>query len=317
MDYNKISPVDLSAYMRDFPDHTQVVPAYQYRAMVADYFHGSEKVHGPQLPWSKTHGKIRFRPGEVTIWAGYNGSGKSLILGQVITHFMSIGEKACIASMEMKPEVTLARMCRQASMVNHPSEKFIDDFHEWLADKLWLYTQQNSVKHDRMVALARYCGVGVVSGGKKVPINHLVIDSLMKCGIGVDDYNTQKHFINDLCSIAKDTGVHIHLVCHMRKGDTEFKEGDKMDIKGASELSDQVDNVMIMWRNKGKEDEVAKSNPNAKVLEMADAILACRKQRNGEWEGKIALWYDKKSLQYVGFNNAPPIDFLRPKSEAA
>jgi hypothetical protein len=101
------------------------------------------------------------------------------------------------------------------------------------------------------------------------------------------------------------------------KGDSEFKEGDKMDIKGASELSDQVDNVFLLSRNKAKEDESVKANPNEKLVQMPDALLTCRKQRHGEWEGKIALWFDKKSMQYVAFDGARPIDFLRAYTDQA
>ena len=28
---------------------------------------------GDMLPWSKTHGNVRLRPGELSIWAGMNG----------------------------------------------------------------------------------------------------------------------------------------------------------------------------------------------------------------------------------------------------
>jgi twinkle protein len=315
--YDTIEPLDLTQYMREFDEQNQVVPAFMYAGQVKDYFHGNQHAQGSQMPWSKTHGKIRFREGEVSIWAGYNGSGKSMLLGQVMLGVMQQGETACIASMEMRPHLTVARMCRQSSGSNIPSEVFIDEFHEWLSGKLWMYVQQGTVKSPRMLALARYCGAGILSSGKKVKIRHLVIDSLMKCGIKTDDYNTQKDFVDGLTSIAKDTGVHIHLVCHMRKGDSEFREGDKMDIKGASELSDQVDNVFLLSRNKTKEDELVKPNPNEKIIKVADAFLSCRKQRHGEWEGKIALWFDKKSMQYVSFEGARPIDFLRSYTEAA
>lgn len=314
MTYQSINATDLTTYLREFPENTQVRPAYAYAEQVRDYFHGNNVDRGQSLPWSKTHGKISIRPAEVSLWAGFNGAGKSLITGQAL---MGFNEPACIASMEMQPHLTVARMCRQASGVNLPSQEFINDFHEWLSGRLWMYTQQNSVKADRVLGLARYCGTGVVSEGKKIRMKHLVIDSLMKVGIGTDDYAKQKEFVNDLCSIAKDTGMHIHLVCHMRKGETEFKEPDKMDIKGASELSDQVDNVFILWRNKAKEDELAKSNPNEKITSGADVFLACRKQRHGEFEGKIALWFDKRSMQYVGSEGGRPIDFMSQKSEAA
>jgi twinkle protein len=35
------------------------------------------------MPWSKAIGEFNFRPGEVTLYAGSNGGGKSLITGQI------------------------------------------------------------------------------------------------------------------------------------------------------------------------------------------------------------------------------------------
>ncbi|OGO94414.1 MAG: hypothetical protein A3F10_02720 [Coxiella sp. RIFCSPHIGHO2_12_FULL_42_15] len=60
-----------------------------------------------------------------------------------------------------------------------------------------------------------------------------------------------------------------------------------MDIKGTGSITDLADNVFTVWRNKNKEP----SEP--------DAILQCDKQRNGEWEGKISLWFDSVSLHYL------------------
>ena len=30
-----------------------------------------------------------------------------------------------------------------------------------------------------------------------------------------------------------------------------------------------------------------------------DTLLICDKQRNGEWEGTIGLWYERNSQQFV------------------
>ena len=43
---------------------------------------------GDKLPWPKTHDLFRFREGELTIWAGVNGNGKSLVMGQTALWLM-------------------------------------------------------------------------------------------------------------------------------------------------------------------------------------------------------------------------------------
>ncbi len=311
--YQPIFDVDLDAMDLGKEEAAKLVPAFALQDVVIDYFYGESSTAGIHLPWSKTHANLRLRPGEVSIWAGVNGHGKSLLLNQIMLQAMANDERVCIASMEMKPHITMARMVRQACGAREPSIPFIKRFHEWTEGRLWLYDQQGTVKSDRIIALLAYCGkVGAqdYNSGKKVKITHIVIDSLMKCGIGVDDYNRQKAFVDELCAAAKDTGAHIHLVAHARKGESERKIQDKFDIKGTSEITDQVDNVFTVWRNKRKEDESQKQNPDEETMKEPDALLICSKQRHGEWEGKITLWFHKDSTQYVASDGARPIDFL-------
>ncbi len=54
---------------------------------------------------------------------------------------------------------------------------------------------------------------------------------------------------------------------------------------------------------RGELDEQTKGAP--------DAVLMCDKQRHGEWEGKIALWFNKRTMQYTGMQTTQPIDYLR------
>lgn len=309
MNYLNPADIDFEKYLAKHPEHANVIPAYAYSESVIDWYYGEKERRGILLPWSKTHSKIALRSGGVSVWAGVNGSGKSLLINQIMLSAISQGESCVIASMEMRPHITMARMTRQACG-NVPPVEFIKKFHEWTEGKLWLYTQQGTVQSSRMLAVLRYCAEGLLSEGKKIPIRHFVIDSLMKCGIQTDDYNRQKSFVDELCAHARDTGVHIHLVAHARKGDTERRAVDKFDIKGASEITDQVDNVFTLWRNKDKEDEAQTPHPSVEIMNEPDALLRCSKQRHGEWEGKISLWFHRESMQYVGHSGARAIDFM-------
>lgn len=303
--YIRDEVIDFAKYMQSPPEAARILPASHWRQALVDRFHNPQvRVHSV-LPWSKTHADIQIRPKEVSIWAGFNGHGKSLLLSNIALGLMAQGERICVASFEMPPEKTLERKVRQFSGVSEPSIKAIDSFIEFCNEKLWLYDQFGMVKSDRVIAVIRYCA-------EELGITQIVIDSLMKCGLpaaGDSAWNQQKHFIDQLCSVAKDTGMHIHLVAHMRKGDSEFQKGDKMDVKGAGEITDQVDNLFTIWRNKPKEDESQEPNPDQDIMKQPDVLLRCAKQRHGEWEGKIALWFDKKSMQYVAFNGARPISF--------
>lgn len=281
--------IDFGFYLQQTESDHRVRPASEYAEDVIAYFHGGGAEKGALLPWRKAEGKIRFRPNEVTVWGGFNGHGKSLVLGQVMMHFMRRRERVCIASMEMKPAMTMQRMCRQAAG-KVPDPDYIREFHNRTDGLLWLYDQQGTINGEKVAAVIRYAV-------DKFHITHFVADSLLKFGYAEDDYTGQKHFVDLLCSIARDTGVHIHLVHHSRKGKDEYAIPNKHDMKGSGSIIDQVDNLVIVWKNKKKEEEIQAGNlANAKD---PDAVLVVEKQRNGEWEGKMNFWFDPNGRMLV------------------
>jgi twinkle protein len=300
--------IDFAKYVRETDPKQNVRPAKAYIQGIIDSLGKPVVVKGQLLPWDKARRLFRFRPGEVTLWAGVNGHGKSLMTGFVVLDIITSRHKTCIASFEMKPKSTLERMMRQWTGFPCDEEfqsspeaiESLKDLYEQfgiLTDGyLWFYDQQGTVSTEQMIGVARYCA-------KELGIQHLVIDSLMKCVRGADDYNGQKNFVDELTAIARDYQMHIHLVHHIRKLENELKRPDKTDVKGAGEITDMVDNVLLVWRNKNE-------LKNRKAGEP-DASLICCKQRHGEWEGGINLWFDPMSQQYLEVEGGQMIDFSK------
>jgi twinkle protein len=275
--------IDFAAYM-DEPEQHNVRPASDWLQDTIDaFFKPADSTPVPGMLWQKTLGKVKFRPGEVSLWAGVNGHGKSMFLSQVELDLCYQAERVMVASFEMRPVQQMHRMSRQAYAGREPSIPFLKSFHKWTDGRLWLYDQVGAVDWRKVIAVMRYAR-------KQFGITQFVIDSLMKCVKGEDDYNGQKDFVNELCAFAQAHGVHVHLVHHVRKGESEHKAPGKFDIKGAGAITDQVDNVLIVWRNK-KAFEEQNGEPTA--------IVACEKQRNGEFEGKFGFWFDVDSQQYL------------------
>lgn len=295
--------IDFDKWAMPDGEKAKVRPAADWERELVDAFCIPQEKRGAYLPWSKTHGDVRIRPGELSIWAGVNGHGKSMVLSQVVLSLIQQGETSCIASLEMRPISTLARMARQAIGTDDPTPRALHQFHEFLSGSLWLYDQQGTVQMQRMLAVIRYAR-------EEIGVQHFVVDSLMKCGIDSDDYNAQKRFVDALSTYVRDSGLHVHLVAHSRKRETESTMMDKFDIKGASELTDMADNVFTLWRNKPKEAKVERGDVDEQTRSAPDAVLMCDKQRHGEWEGKIALWFNKRNMQYVGRQTTQAIDYL-------
>lgn len=313
-----ISPddIDFDLYMQETDAQQKVKSASLYVQALIDRLNSCHRTIQHYMPWGKTHGLIQFRPGEVTVWGGPNGSGKSVVTGQVVLSLCAQDQKCGVASFEMKPAKTLERMGRQWTHFNtndpqvlgNPDERrvmldLLEQFRDWTDGRLWLYDQQGTVHWKQVCAVARYCA-------KELGITQFVVDNLMKCVAGEDDYNGQKAFVDELCAIARDHNIHIHLVHHVKKPATDDHKPSKYDFKGTGAITDQPDNVIAVWRNKTKE-----RNRQAKKLisdSDPDAMLIVDKQRNGEgWEGNIGLWYHQQSQQFLASHNVGPMNFYR------
>ena len=301
---------EVKKYLEPTDVHHKVRQSASYIDEIIDDVINPKTEQQCDLPWPKTILSFNFRAGEVTLYAGSNGGGKSMITGQIALSLIKQKQKICIASFEMKPKRTLYRMMRQfaGEDISKPRisdratyiGKIAERFNAFSDEKLWLYDQQGTTSASQVIAMARYCAV-------ELGIQHIFIDSLMKCVSGEDDYNAQKAFVDSITAVARDHNVHIHLIHHIRKLANEEMMPNKNDVKGSGAISDQVDNVLLVYRNKKKEHEM-QMNKIVDIL-IPDAMLMCEKQRNGEAEDWFNLWYHKDSQQFMDAATAVPMSF--------
>ena len=101
----------------------------------------------------------------------------------------------------------------------------------------WVFGLTGTAKADRLIEIFDYAR-------RRYGIQLFIIDSLMKCGIGDDDYNGQKAFVDSICDFKNKTNSHVILVTHSRKGDSEEKPTGKMDVKGSGAITDLTDNLL-------------------------------------------------------------------------
>lgn len=308
--------IDFGLYYRETEHKAHIHPASVYTQALRDKLTQQQAKHLIGLPWEKTIGYFDFRPSEVTMWAGQNGHGKSQMSLQVALSLIGQFQTICIASFEMKPVTTLQRMARlymgfnPYDPNNHAGGGLeaindqLTDFDGFCKNKLWIYDQTNQVETQKVVGMVRYCA-------KELRLQHVVIDNLAKCIRNEDDYNGQKSFIDDMMTIARDYGIHIHIVHHLKKPPKETDRPDKSDVKGSGSIVDQIDNLFLVWRNKAKEDK-AKAGQTPDQTEP-DQVLFCRKQRNydGIYEGEptVLLWHHKASGQYLSSPTDTPMFF--------
>ena len=256
--------------------------------------------HDPRLRIGGDLDWFEFRPGELTVWTGYNGHGKSLMLSQVLLGLAEQGERVTIFSGEMTPERQLKRMAKQAAGLDRPSQHYLDQIGIWLRDKVWLFNVVGSADIDRLLTVFLY-------SHKRYGIRHFVIDSLMMTDVPEDGsgaMTAQKEAMRKLCDFVRRNGCHLHLVAHPRKGVDESKGPGKLDVAGSSKITDAADNVFTVWS--ARKDEAAPPDDD-----KPDAKLVLQKQRNGDVQSFTQqLWFNRAAQQFCRTSRRDPYAYV-------
>lgn len=270
---------------------------------------------GYGTPYGSLRGKLLFRPAEVTVWTGDSGHGKSQILSDCTVDWVQQGSRVCIASLEMRPEMTLKRMVKQALGVDRPTEHGIRKALRFLDQGCLLFDRVGKAGVEDLLAVFDYARA-------KYGCDQFIIDSLMRLGVAGDDYTGQEKVMFAVVDWAISRAVHVHFVAHTRKAGNDRGVPDTADIKGGMEIGANAFNIVAVWRNKPLEDKIAKAEDLAQKASSEEArrkaeaeaeeerqkpgvIMHVTKQRNGDFEGKVGLWFNKDTYQYRSRDDSP------------
>ena len=287
-----VTDKEVSGYMksRDTGEHLKIKRPSEYLDDVEKYF-SEDLTGGLELPFKKTVEDFKIRMGEVTLVTGYSGHGKSAFLNQCMLGLMK-QEKTMIASFEMTCRATLGRMTQQTGEAN-PNYEYIKDFLNKLEHNLYLYDPEGETTSEKVLEVIYYCA-------EKLGVKIMVVDSLMKCGINEDDLNKQKSFANKLAVAARDLGIHIFIVAHSRKTANEHENANKFDVAGSANLTNLVDNVISVHRNKKREEEVLNGSLDTEVMNQPPSAVYLLKQRHGRGlETKWGFGFKPETFQYT------------------
>lgn len=277
--------------------HLLKAPAALIDAIVGEL--EDDGTRGEPLPWPKTRSLFRLRTHELTVWAGSNGSYKSTVMSEVMLSLVTRRRRVVIVSLEMPAYKVGARMAVQALTDRFPARSRVESWAEDLGDVLSFLDLTGELAPDEVVKLVRYCA-------HELGTQHILLDNLTKI-VSADNEHVeqQRRFMAQLHRTSIETGVHVHVVAHTRKpaGD-ELKPPGRYEIAGSRTLSDQPDNIVMVWRNRVKESKVASDKPG--YSDQSDVVLRVDKQRHGTWEGQIQLWTDRTCFRFVGDRSERP-----------
>ncbi|KZM38103.1 toprim domain-containing protein [Bartonella bacilliformis] len=269
--------------------------ASDYKEKVLELFWPNPEQHvGYSVPYPKLEGKLSFRPAELTLWSGASGAGKSQLLSDCIPHWIAQESRLCLASLEMKGEQSLRRLIKQTGGTSHPTKEKIEQILHFLDHGLILYEHVGKSNVETLLDVFDYCRA-------KYGCDQFIIDSLMRLGIAADDYTGQEQAVYKIVDWAVLNAVHVHLVAHARKSGVDKDIPGTEDIKGASEIGANAFNIITIWRNRPLEDKIFATqqlHEKAELTKRPGVVMNIAKQRSGDFEGKVGLWFDQQSYRY-------------------
>ncbi|WP_375667986.1 MULTISPECIES: toprim domain-containing protein [unclassified Bartonella] len=282
--------------------------ASDYKDQVIGLFWPEPEKHlGYTVPYPKLKDKLHFRPAELTLWSGASGTGKSQLLSDCIPHWIAQKSRLCLASLEMKGEQSLRRLTKQTGGLEQPTKETIERILHFLDEGLILYEHVGKSSVDTLLEVFDYCRA-------RYGCDQFIIDSLMRLGIASDDYARQEQAVYKMVDWAVLNSVHIHLVAHARKGGLDKDIPSTEDIKGASEIGANAFNIITIWRNRSLEDKIfaaSLAQEKADLAKRPGVIMNIAKQRSGDFEGKIGLWFDPQTYRYrCSFEQSFPRRYL-------
>ncbi len=254
---------------------------------------------------------IGMNKGELSIWSGGNGSGKSTFLSQLAIESVEQNFRVAMFSGELtsnraKTWLQLQAAGRQNVLesndhvsyyVPRDKAKAID---EWTADRLWLYNNQYGSKVGSVLSdFKRHMS--------EHPTDVVIIDNLMSLdlsGIKADKYDKQTQLVLHLSEMAKQYNVHIHFVCHPRKPVGFLR---KSDISGTADLTNSADNVFMMHRVNNDfmrqgGDFLGKSEIK-RYQEFTNVIEIMKNRDLGVSDEFVGLYFEPQSKRMLNYPN--------------
>lgn len=221
------------------------------------------------------------RLGDLTIWSGYSGSGKTTILNQQMLHIATeSNHRICYASFEQSREELEIIFTRQINgEVNNDT---IDKTMDFLEDKFYWYNYETPTNPNDIFTAFTYAM-------KRYGCDIFVIDNLITCGLGEEDKDAIIAFVNSLKNFCKKNKVSIHLVAHSRKSQKDDNESTipgKHTVRGHSSITDVCMNGLTVWRN-----PVPVQDREAEML--FDGVIQVWKERDEGSLGKTGYYFNR------------------------
>lgn len=245
-----------------------------------------------------------LRLGEVSIWTGFNSSGKSTILSQTLLTALDNDYNICAYSGELPdrifrywfelqaagPKHIIQEVNQRGKMTNKADFKMVKHIRDWYRPSFHLYSSEQTVTQDAILEVFEYAY-------QRHNCRIFMADNLMSLALGAssdnDFYRKQADFIGNCKSFAKKYNVHIHIVAHPRKSAT-----GELDVAGSGNITNWADNVFEMKRFTQKELTGMESDPKFKGKCITNSLRIKKNRLLGRQDRVFLLSFDEVSKRY-------------------
>lgn len=234
-----------------------------------------------------------FLDGDITVWTGKRGNGKSTFLNQVAVQAVDDGKNVCIYSGEVPAErlkdqiflccagylYTEEHTDRVTERTYYTTRREVEPHIEaWLNRRMWFYDNKIVEQDERDSIIERF-----TAAYKQYDCRIFVVDNLMtvNCASNARDImQIQADFVIRLRKFAEIYGVHVHIVVHPRKT-SEISDAD--EVGGMGTITNIACNVFSVMRDKERDGKVK---------------ISCLKNRAFGVRGEVELIYDERSRRF-------------------
>ena len=244
--------------------------------------------------------------GELTIFSGGSGAGKSTIINHLAINAIQRNFPTALWTGELMESRFLDWFDQMAAGKNFVKQVYgydnfyttpdnvRDKIHAWTEDKFFLYNNNYGCGSTQLLADIQEVVV-------KKGVKFIILDNLMAMELDDVDGNENKQqteLIKKLSDYAKDAFIHILLVCHPRK-EQSFQLIRKESIAGTANITNLAGNVLIAHRvGKDFEKRAESIWTRDKIAEMMffSVIIEVVKNRSdGVVDYTIGVYYEPES----------------------
>jgi KaiC/GvpD/RAD55 family RecA-like ATPase len=262
------------------------------KARINKYFNagGQQSTGWPQMDKLLYGG---FSRGELNIFAGGSGSGKSLVMMNIALNWLQMGLSGVYISLELSEELTSLRTdAMLTSMSTRDIRKNIDDAHlkiKMSSKKSGQYRVKGLPAQSNVNDIRSYIKEVQIQTGIKVDFVMIdYLDLVMPVSVKVnpnDQFIKDKYVSEELRNLAKDLGVLMVTASQLNRSAVEEIEFDHSHIAGGISKINTADNVFGIFTSRS-------------MRERGKYQIQCMKSRSSTGVGqKIDLEYNIETMR--------------------